>query len=405
MDTQKKKRGILPKILILVLILLVLILCGTLLTGGYLYLNNKSSWNWDILFGRSSNNSDQPSIDNLTSKTIYNPTGEVINIVEKSSPAVVTVLVKSPPSAQLQATQDLNSRRTLGSGTGFFITEDGILITNQHVVCGADANQLFIVTADDKKYSVDAVAVDSAQDVAILKVNTNGQKVSRLVFSSPESKIKVGQDVIAIGNPFGDNPGSVTKGIVSGVNRNITATGRCEGDVSQKDYEAVIQTDAAINSGNSGGPLLNMNGEVIGVNSATLTGANNISYTVPFNTVLRVLDRYYKNNNKIISPYFGVTHKMLTPETVENGTPVGAEVVSVQPGSPAEKAGIKAGDVITKIGDKDIDFSLIATLNQYFEPGQKTTVEIYRSSIVDEANKTKTLTLSIEVGTRPSDLE
>jgi len=388
-------------------ILLLILLCALASTGIYLYLNNESRiLDIERLFNRTQNNkqssgNNTQNINNVISGQVFEAKGDIVNIVDKSSPAIVTVVVKSPQNNRNNL--DLDERRTIGSGTGFFITNDGTLITNEHVVCGARAEDLLIVTSDQKNYTVSAVSVDSAQDVAIIRVKIGNDKVSSLKFANPESRLRPGQQVIAIGNPFGNNPGSVTTGIISGIDRNISATGSCGGALNEtKDYEGVIQTDAAINSGNSGGPLLNMNGEVIGVNSATLRGANNISYTVPYTTVLKILDRYYKNNNQIISPFIGVTHQIIDPsESRAVNLPAGAVVLSVQSGSPADKAGVKQGDVITKIGDKEVNFSLVATLNQYFEPGQKTTLTVFRPSENDRL-KGQTLTLEITIGTRPA---
>lgn len=413
MDTNaqvqiKKPRRRFWTCLVVGFVILVILVCGLFSVFGYLYLNSdgKSSFkdwlNQTTKNSNSNNNNSNPtgSTNDVTSGDVFQAQGTIINIVEKASPAVVTVIVKEPKNPQNNSA-NLEQRQSIASGTGFFITEDGTLITNEHVVCGATADDLLIVTSDQKNYSVNSLAVDSAQDVAILRVNTNNDKVSSLKFANPNSVIKTGQEVLAIGNPFGDNPGSVSQGIISGVGRNISATGACSSSQNtSKDYEGVFQTDAAINSGNSGGPLLNMNGEVIGVNSATLRGANNISYTVPFTTVLKTLDRYYKNNNKIISPFIGVTHQIIDPsEASANGLPAGALVLSVQAGSPADKAGVKKGDIITKIGDKSLSFSLVATLNQFFEPNQKTTLEVFRP---DSPNSTKgkTMTLDITIGTR-----
>lgn len=382
-----------------VFILLFVLFCALTGVWTYLYVNNNFNFNPGKFLEKKQNQERSPQVKDVISDQLYEDKSDIVDVVSKASPAVVTVLVKSPRISIFDF--DTSQGRTIGSGTGFFISSDGTLITNEHVVCGADAEDLLIVTSDQKEYTVSAVSVDSAQDIAVLRVNVGNDKVAFLKFANPDSPLRPGQRVIAIGNPFGDNPGSVTTGIISGINRNITAYGSCGATNDTKDYEGVIQTDAAINSGNSGGPLLNMRGEVIGVNSATLKGANNISYTVPYTTVLKVLDRYYKNNNRIISPFIGVSHQMIDlSESKAIGLPVGALVVSVQSGSPAYKAGIKRGDIITKVGDKTIKFSLVATLNQNFEPGQKTTITVFRPNIKDKT-KGETLTLDITIGERP----
>lgn len=400
---RKNKTGwIVFVVLSLILFLLFVIGGGTLLYFSYTSALNNPGSNSTQSNNNSNNSSSKLVISDgkFYSSSIYTPEEKIVALIKNAAPAVVTVIVKEPDQS-LGEYIDITSRETLAGGTGFFIAEDGLLITNQHVVCGASARDIMIVTNENKTYSVSSVEVEPAQDIAILRVNTNGNKFPHLRFANPDSPVMVGQEVIAIGNPFGDNPGSVTRGIISGIGRNIVVGGDCgkDGDTVVYAYEGMLQTDAAINSGNSGGPLLNMNGEVIGVNSAGILLANNIGYTIPHTTVLRILDRYLKNNNKIVSPFLGITHRMIDSSVAAaNGVPVGAYVSRVEPNSPADKAGIKAGDIITKIGDHKIDFSLVSTLTLYFEPGQKTTVEVYRIPQKGELRDGRYLTLEITIG-------
>ncbi len=376
MDNNKKRRNQIIGLCSGVVILLFLVFCSIFTIFSFGNIPEVGIFN-------KVNNSNKILSENFISNETYKAQSDLITLVEKSQPAVVTVSVKAPGKLQNGSINTI-AGRTIGSGTGFFISEDGLLITNEHVVCGAKASDLVIIASDEKSYQVDEVAKDPTQDIAILRVRTNGEKVSSLKFANQNSELKVGQEVLAIGNPFGDNPGTVTQGIISGLNRNVSALGSCDGQNQSKDYEGVLQTDAAINSGNSGGPLLNMKGEVIGVNSATLRSANNISYTVPFTAVTRILDRYLKNNNKITLPFLGVTHSIITPEMAQRESlPSGALVSSVQANSAAQRAGIKRNDIITKVGDKRVNFSLIATLNQNFEPYQVTIIEVYRSDKED----------------------
>jgi serine protease Do len=294
-----------------------------------------------------------------------------------------------------------------GIGTGFFVSEDGLLVTNEHVVCDSiNPSNVTIVTSENKTYSVQSIASDPFQDIAILKVDTKGDKISPLKFANSNSNLEPGQDVIAVGNPLGVNPGSVTRGIISGLGRNVSAQGNCQNKAVEKDYEGVIQTDAAINQGNSGGPLINLNGEVVGVNSATSTDANNISYAVPFQRVVRLLERYQNKNGKLTLPFLGVSYRMIdTNLATARGVPEGAFVMQVVAGGPADKVSIKRGDIITKLGDHKIDFSLQATLNQYFEPGQTVKAEVYRPNTTslfgDEVSVDgKTFTVDIVIGER-----
>ena len=317
---------------------------------------------------------------NFNSDVVFEPKGNVIDLVKQVSPAVVTIITKG--ENQILFTDQVEEVQK-GFGTGFFVSEDGLLITNEHVVCDANGNprNLSVVTSANKSYDVESFAVDSVQDIAILKVDSKGDKLSFLKFANPNSQVVVGQDVIAVGNPLGVNPGSVTKGIISGVNRNVKAQGACGDSVSVKDYEGMMQTDAAINSGNSGGPLINLNGEVVAVNSATSLAANNISYSIPFERVVRLLKKYKKDNGKLRSTYFGVEYTMLDANLAKsNNVPEGAYIRRVVIDGPASKAGIQRGDIITKIDDRKIDFSLRTTVNQYFDIGQKVKVEVYRFS-------------------------
>lgn len=375
--SSSNKSMILKIMLVFALFFGLLIMTSVGLLGWKLY---------DNTHGRNNSTSSQalnptPTTRDFSTSTVSQPTGSVIELVNKTAPAVVTVIGRSESrglfSDQLLETQEI--------GTGFFISEDGLLVTNEHVVCDARTSEnLSIVTAKGKTYQVDAFASDSTQDIAILKVNTGGDKVSTLKFANPDTQVVVGEDVIAIGNPLGTNPGSVTRGIISGVNRNITAAGQCGNRNTRKDYEGILQTDAAINSGNSGGPLINLNGEVIGVNSATSEGANNISYSIPFQRVLKLIDRYQKNNGRLTSPYIGIQYRMVDANRAKQyNVPAGALVSLVVRSGPAEAAGIKPGDIITKLGDKSIEFSLQTTLSQYFEPNQEINVELYRPARVN----------------------
>ncbi len=388
----------------LVLFLLFVLGGGTLLYFSYTsLLNNVGS---DSTPSNNTSNSGSSKLeisdDKFYSSSLYVPEEKIVSLIKNAAPAVVTVVVKKSDQS-FGKYVDITSRKTIAGGTGFFISEDGLLITNQHVICGASEKDILIVTNENKTYSISSVEVEEAQDIAILRVNNNGNKFPYLRFANPDSSVMVGQEVIAIGNPFGDNPGSVTRGIVSGVGRNVVVESDCgsDRDTVLYAYEGMLQTDAAINSGNSGGPLLNMNGEVIGVNSARILGANNIGYVIPHTTVLRILDRYLKNNNKIVSPYLGIVHRMIDSSVASaNGVPVGAYVSRVVPNSPADKAGIKSGDIITKIGERKIDFSLVSTLTLYFEPGQKTTVEVYRVPDGGPLEDGRYLTLEITIGSK-----
>lgn len=386
--------------IVLTAFLLLLLLCAlfTLGAGVYLY-RNPQLWRQ----GRSEERLTREVEREFSSQEVFTPNSPTVDLVQKVVPAVTTVTVRTAANGIFGEQGEVQA----GVGTGFFISEDGLLITNEHVVCESTrAADVSIVTSDNRTYSVETIAADPTQDLAILKVNVGDRKVSTLTFANANSQLQVGQDVLAIGNPLGENPGSVTRGIVSGLNRNVQAAGSCRSSNLVKDYEAVIQTDAAINPGNSGGPLLNANGEVIAVNSATSGSANNISYAVPFDRVLRLLERYQRNNGSLTLPFIGVEYRMVDSNTAKaNYVPVGALVRSLVGGGPAEGAGIRRGDIITKIGERQIDFSLQATLNHYFEPNQEVAIEVFRPTTNDlfgdeVGGEGRTLSLNIRIGQR-----
>ncbi len=235
-------------------------------------------------------------------------------------------------------------RTERGQGSGFIVSSNGQVITNAHVIDGAD--QVVVTLKDGREYEGTVVGVDSVTDVAVIDIDGKDLPTVKL---SDSDKIEPGEWAIAIGNPLGlDN--TVTAGIIS-------ATGRSSADIgAPEQWVNYIQTDAAINPGNSGGPLLNARGEVIGVNTAILRGAQGLGFAIPINTVQRIADQLVANG-KVDHPYIGVQLITLSPELKDqlNNDPnspftVEAEegilVAKVMPDSPAAKAGLKAGDVI-----------------------------------------------------------
>ena len=190
------------------------------------------------------------------------------------------------------------------------------------------------------------------------------------------------------GTPLGEYSGSVTKGIVSGLNRTVSTSSSWYGGTS-KTYEGVIQTDAAVNPGNSGGPLLNSQGEVIGINFATTSDADNISFALPINTVKEKIEEY-RTYGKFIQPYLGVSYQMISELQAYYYTNIvaGAFIQSIDTDGPAYAAGIRKGDIITKFGEDDVDTSLL-TLIQKHKVGDKVDAEYYR------AGDTKTVTVTL----------
>lgn len=240
-----------------------------------------------------------------------------------------------------------------GSGSGFIISQDGQIITNAHVVNGAD--QVTVVLKDGRRLQGRVLGADSVTDVAVVKVNTNGLPVARLGNSD---QILPGQAAIAIGNPLGLN-NTVTQGIIS-------ATGRSSSDLGVPDRRIdYLQTDAAINPGNSGGPLLNASGEVIGVNTAIIQGAQGLGFAIPINSARRIADQLIAKG-KVEHPYLGVQMTELTPEVqqqinqnsnVKINRDRGVVIVGVVRNSPAARAGLRPGDVIEQVNGTAIESS------------------------------------------------
>jgi len=240
-----------------------------------------------------------------------------------------------------------------GTGSGFIISADGRILTNAHVVDGAD--RVTVILKDGRKFQGKVMGADPVTDVAVVKIQAN--QLPTVTLGNSE-QIKPGEWAIAIGNPMGlDN--TVTEGIVS-------ATGRSSSDVGIPDKRlSFIQTDAAINPGNSGGPLLNARGEVIGMNTAILQGAQGLGFAIPINKAQNVAQQLIAKG-KVEHPYLGIQMVALTPELKDNinsdpnsGLTVdeasGVLVVKVMPNSPAAKAGIRAGDVIHQIDGQSVN--------------------------------------------------
>lgn len=290
-------------------------------------------------------------------KTIYKEQSDVVTVVRKANPSVVSIAVKQQfrpfgrnPFGfdQLPDSSESSSRET-GIGTGFILTKDGIVMTNRHVV---DNNgQYVVVTNDGKKYDVTQVTKDPFNDLAILRVNAADLTP---VDIGDSDALEVGQSVVAMGNALGEFNNTVTVGIVSGLNRNIDAG---DGRGNNETLQGVIQTDAAINPGNSGGPLLNLGGQVVGINTAVADGnfAQNIGFAIPINKAKAMIDEFVQTG-KISRPYMGVSYRTLTRQlAVYYDVPEGAYIFEAIQGGPAANAGLQEGDIITEINGEKIN--------------------------------------------------
>jgi len=297
-------------------------------------------------------------------KTIVETRTEIIDeesiatkVVERATPSVVTVSMAKNMSDTFNS-NPANVEQDIG--TGFIISNDGLIVTNKHVVADLQAKYKVVIGKDETAEVVN-IYRDPVNDLAILKVDKNG--LTPVVLGDSD-KLKAGQTVIAIGTALGEFRSTVTKGVISGLGRGITA-----GNVTGAEkLDDVIQVDAAINLGNSGGPLFNSSGEVIGVNVAVSSNGQSIGFALPINIVKQSVDNF-RNTGEFDRSYLGVAYKIVTKQLAEaNKIPVGNYVQLVMSGSPAEKAGIKEGDIIIEIdGQKITDdnkVSLAKVVNQ-----------------------------------------
>lgn len=291
----------------------------------------------------------------------------VIDAVDKASPAVVSIVTQLP---SLDPSQETESQ---GIGTGFIVRSNGVILTASHVVDDPSITYS-VVTKDGKTYEVKQIDQDPSIDFAILKIEAKGLGTLDL---GDSDNVKVGQKVIAIGNALGRFDNTVTVGVVSGLGRGVNASSAF--GISQGTLENVIQTDAALNPGNSGGPLLDLSANVIGINFATTVGAENIGFVIPTNVIKPVLDQYY-TEGRIIRPFLGISYTMVDKATsIIQNLPEGVFVRRVVAGTPAAKAGLKANDVITKFGTTPLkDGATLAGVIGKFKVGQEVDLEVWR---------------------------
>src|SRR5438445_9711274 len=324
--------------------------------------------------------------------TVVAPLAPVTNNLTEES-AVISVAAQAGKAVvEIKTTitvPDIIQQEQHGIGSGFSVRSDGYIVTNNHVV--ENARQLQVILRDQAKaYDARVVGTSPDDDVAVLKVDA--QSLPTLSFGD-SSALKVGQLAIAIGSPLGQQ-NSVTKGVISALHRSISvpdpATGNTENILN------AIQTDAQINPGNSGGPLLNSAGQVVGVNFAIeqAQAGPGLGFALDGNAARDIANQLIQTGH-VNRPFLGVTYNQLDETAAAaSGLVVGAAVTAITPGSPADRAGIKVQDVITKVNGQSIDDShpLTAVLPQY-APGTKVSVTIYRGG--------KNQTLQVTLGTHP----
>ncbi len=321
-----------------------------------------------------------------TEKVTVDEESATIEVVGKVSPAVVSILFTK--SVTVSDPFDLfgQGQRVIeeqGGGTGFIITADGLIVTNKHVVSDSSAKYT-VVLSDGKTYEAKVAALDPTLDLAIVKIEATGLPVVQLGSSDG---LKVGQRVIAIGNALSEFQNTVTTGVLSATGRSLVASDASGG--RSESLEGLLQTDAAINLGNSGGPLVNLRGYVIGINTVTASGAEGLGFAIPIDEAKVAIDSFTRTG-KIIRAYLGVNTIQITKELAQKrGLPVedGFWVIgdqyqgvpAISPGSPADKAGIREGDIIVAIGSEVVgkNNSLIAALRR-FSPGEQADVRFYR---------------------------
>jgi serine protease Do len=256
--------------------------------------------------------------------------------------------------------------QTRGVGSGFILSADGFVMTNAHVVDGAE--EVFVTLTDSRELKAKIIGADKRSDVALVKIEASGLPTVRV---GDVNRLKVGEWVIAIGSPFGLES-SVTAGIVS-------AKARDTGDLVK-----LIQTDVAINPGNSGGPLINMRGEVVGINSQIYSrsgGYMGISFAIPIDDAVRVSDSL-RTSGRVVRGRIGVSIDQVTKEVAESiglGKPIGAMVRSVEAGGPADKSGVEAGDIITKVDGRAVEKSSdLPRMVGSTKPGAKVVLQVFR---------------------------
>ena len=344
----------------------------------------------------------------------------IVNAIDKNSDAVISIIVSKdlpiiencpynpfgdlPPEFQdffgnlkfQRPCQNGTKEQEIGGGSGFIVSEDGLVITNKHVVSDESASYT-VLTNDGEKYPATVLALDPVQDIAIVKIKTDSKNLPTVNLGDSDS-VRLGQTAIAIGNALGEFRNTVSVGIISGLARSIEASG----SDGIEHLEGLIQTDAAINPGNSGGPLLNLKGEVIAINTAVARNAENIGFAIPINQAKRALESVEKTG-KISVPYLGVRYIQISKELSEKeNLPVsegalvrgGEDGPAIVSNSPAAKAGLKTEDIITAINSEKItETKTLLGIIQKHNVG-----DVVRLSILREGKKQE---ISVKLEARP----
>ena len=331
-------------------------------------------------------------IQDRAKQSILLESSAIIDVAKKTSPSVVSITSQSTGVNFFGY-----STAQVGAGTGMVVTSDGLILTNNHVV--ADGTSFSVFTSNGHEYKdAKIVARDINRDIAFLRINASGLKP---IVLGDSSQVVVGQEVVAIGNALGQYQNTVTHGIISGLGRPVVAGD--QGGGNSESLQDLLQTDAAINPGNSGGPLVDLDGQVIGMNTAIAGSAQNIGFAIPASEIKPEIDSV-KAQGKIVQPYLGVHYVSITPEfasannlSVNDGAYVSGsgQDAAVISGSPADKAGLKDGDIITKVAGTSLDanHSLTSLIGQH-KVGETVALTVLRDG--------KTQTINVTLAEAPS---
>lgn len=336
-----------------------------------------------------------------------------VEAVKTVSPAVVSIVISkfmptiksggpfsfglpfnpfAAPQNPLEMPGTEKEKVKVGGGSGFIVHPDGLILTNKHVVFDTDADYT-VITNEGKEYAAKVVARDPVTDIAVVKIDGKNMPTVRLGNSS---KIDLGQTVLAIGNALGMFKNSVSKGIISGMSRSISAALGTDGEMEH--LRGVIQTDVAINQGNSGGPLISIDGEAVGINTAIIFGAQNIGFAIPINWAKQDLEDIIKYG-RIVKPFLGILYVMLNKKfqnqyglsrdrgalVIRDHRPNSVAVVA---GSPADQAGIQENDIISHVNGQGLgEESDLSEELQKLKVGDEIELTVYRK---DQELKLKT---------------
>lgn len=320
----------------------------------------------------------------------------IVKIAKKVCPAVITIVIsKDLPKIEgfyffpfggrefvVPKFEKEKEKTKIGGGSGFIVSPDGYILTSQHVVSDPEADYS-VILEPTKKYPAKVISRDPISDIAILKINAKNLPYLEL---GDSDKIELGEPVVAVGNALGEFHDTISAGIISGMSRAITAFSSLTEKAAQ--LRGLIQTDAAINPGNSGGPLVNMEGKVIGINTAMVIGAQNIGFAIPINYAKKDLEEVQKYG-KVRRPFLGVRYIVLNKEIAKaHKLPVnyGALIIreslgeeAVVKGSSADKAGLKEYDIILEIDGKKItEKNPLAAQLQKYKIGQEISLKVLR---------------------------